>query len=252
VFAIAFATVQDLVRRRVFVVLALFVVAMLMLSFPLRQLTIGQWYRLIVDVGLGGTELGATLAGILLGATVVSGDIDRRTILPILAKPINRATFVGGRFAGLVVVILALTASMTLGTALSLALARQTAFLPLIQASALIACSAILVSAIAVAFSCVASPTLAGLIGITIALAGHLTDNLAYFGAKAHSATERWLLRGLSHGLPNLEMLNVKGAATRALVLPLGDIGVRVTYAAAYTIVVLALGIAAFGRRDLK
>ena len=76
ILALIKLTAMDLVRRRIFVLLALFAFTMVLLSFFLRDLTIGQWTRLITDVGLGATDLALTLLAIFVGASLIAGDLD--------------------------------------------------------------------------------------------------------------------------------------------------------------------------------
>ena len=89
-FVVATLTVRDLLRRRILALLVLFATALILMSYVLRDLTIGQWQRLITDLGLGAIDFSLTLLAIFVGASLVSGDLDRRTALPLLAKPLSR------------------------------------------------------------------------------------------------------------------------------------------------------------------
>jgi Cu-processing system permease protein len=252
ILQIAKLTIRDLVRRRVLVILGLFALAMILLSFPLRELTIGQWKRLITDVGLGAADLSIALIGILLGSTLVSGDLDRRTLYPLLAKPISRAAFVVGRFLGLAAILATLAFGMSLGTDAMLLLAGQPAPLVIFQATIGIATGALLVGAMSVMFSCFTSTTLAGTFGLSLALICHLNDSLAYFGSKSPSPVLRAISIGLAKGLPNLELLNLKTVAAHGATIPWGDLLSRTAYGLTYAALLIAIGAAVFSRRDLK
>src|SRR5277367_198634 len=108
-FQIAKLTIRDLIRRRVLVLLALFAGGMVMLSYPLQMLSIGQWQRIVTDVGLAAADLSVSLLAILLGATLIAGDLDKRTLYPLLAKPVSRGTFVAGKYLGLLAIIVLLS-----------------------------------------------------------------------------------------------------------------------------------------------
>ncbi len=253
VLAICKLTIIDLIRRRVFVLLALFAALMILLSFPMRELTIGQWRRLILDVGLSASSLAATLIGILVGASLIAGDLDKKTLYPLLAKPISRASLVFGRYLGLVTVILMLVASTAAGTAGILWFARQDNYLgSLLESSLTLAVSASLTGGIALFFSCATSSTLAAIAAQTISLAGQLVSNLAYFGSKVTNPVTHILLTGFSKVLPDLESLNLKDFASRAEVVPIADLLVRVGYGAGYALIAVSLGAVIFSIRDLK
>ena len=99
--------------------------------------------------------------------------LDRRTALPILAKPLSRASYVFGRFLGLGGLLLALAVVMVASTGLMLALAQQSGFWGFLFQNALtIGASAVVLAAISILFSSVTSSTLAAIAALTLALGG--------------------------------------------------------------------------------
>ena len=253
ILALIKLTAMDLVRRRIFVLLALFAFTMVLLSFFLRDLTIGQWTRLITDVGLGATDLALTLLAIFVGASLIAGDLDKRTLLPLLAKPLSRTSFIYGRFLGLFAILAALVTATSAGTAAMLWLSRQSDYGTfLAQNGVTIFVSSFTLGSIAILMSCITSTTLASITALTCYLAGHLTSNLAYFAGKLPSGPVRWFLMGFSKLLPNLELLNLKDLASRGETISASDLLVRVGYGVAYSIITLSLGAIVFARRDLK
>ncbi|MHB8418927.1 MAG: ABC transporter permease [Myxococcales bacterium] len=249
---VAVLTARDLVRRRIFAILVVFAGAMVLLSLPLSQLTIGQWRRLITDVGLGCSDLSLMLIAVVLGASLIAGDLDRRTLYPLLAKPISRGAFVVGKYVGLGFVLLAFAGIMGFGTEAMLWIAHQHGSQPVVQATIGIAVSALVVGATAILFSSFTSTTLAGIFSLAVALAGHLTDNLAYFGDRSHAPFVRTFMVGASKVLPNLERLNLKILAAHGTTLPWNDLALRSGYGLAYSAVLVILGSIAFAYRDLK
>jgi Cu-processing system permease protein len=252
VLGVARLTIRDLLRRRVLVVLALFALGMILLSFPLRTLTIGEWQKIITDVGLAATDLSLTLIAILLGASLIAGDLDRRTLYPLLAKPISRQSFVIGKFTGLAILLTGLACCMGAGTLAMLFLARQQNFaLPIMEATGGIIATSLVMGGLAILFSSFTSVTLAGTFGLVFSLLGHLTENLAYFASKADNVGGR-ILGLIARALPNLEKLNLKDFASYGETLPAHDFLTRMAYGVAYAGVCVTLGAIVFSRRDLK
>jgi Cu-processing system permease protein len=251
-FPVAALTIRDLFRRRVFFTLGLFALLMVLLSFPLRQLTTGQWTRLITDVGFGSTDLCTTLLGIFLGASLISGDLERRTLYPLLAKPLGRGTFVTGKFIGLTVVLVVLTLGMTVGVMGVLLFSGQPLHLgSIVQTAIAIALHAMVCGGLALMFSCFTSTTLASIFGLSVALIGHLIDSLAYFASKSQTLAGQLLLATVKI-LPNLSLLNLKTVAAHSQTIAWTDLANRAGYAVAYAAALVSLGTALFSRQDLK
>ena len=250
---IANLTVRDLIRRRVFVLLFLFAMALILMAFILRDLTIGQWQRLITDLGLGATDFSVTLMAIFIGASLVAGDLDRRTALPVLAKPLSRTSYVVGRFLGLAGLLFILTAVMVFTTGLMLLLAQQRGVSGFLFQNALtIGTGAVVLAALAILFSAVTSSTLAAIGALTLALAGHLTSNLEYFGHKIDAPVAKVLMLGLAKVVPNLEALNLKDFAAHGQSVGNPEVITRLGYGAGYAGLCVALASLFFLRRDLK
>ncbi len=252
VLPVSALTIRDLFRRRIFVILWLFGGLMVLLSFPLRQLTIGQWSRLITDVGFGATDLCATFLAIFLGATLIAGDLERRTLYPLLAKPLGRPAFVVGKFLGLATVLAALISTMTVGVVAMLFLARQPlALTSILQTALAMIAHAWLCGGLALMFSSFTSVTLSAIFGFSLALLGHTLDNLVYFAEKSNSGAGKLLLAA-TRLLPNLTLVDLKTLAAHQQAIGWGDLLGRGGYALAYTAALVALGAAIFSRRDLK
>lgn len=98
------------IRQPIYVVVILAVFALLVLTLPLSGWTVSQDYhatdqQFLEILGLG--TLGA--AGLLLAAfsasSVLSREIEDKTALTVIAKPVSRSTFVMGKFAGVAVAV---------------------------------------------------------------------------------------------------------------------------------------------------
>ena len=98
---IAGNTVRELVRSKLLHNLIFFAVLLIASSMFVAQLTIGQWDRVILDMGLAAIELSGVLVAVLIGVGLVAGEIERRTVFPTLARPLSRGAFLLGRFLGL-------------------------------------------------------------------------------------------------------------------------------------------------------
>ena len=103
--AIAWNTFREAVRDRILYSILAFALLLIGASVVLAGLSIGQESRIVKDLGLASTTLFGTFIAIFLGITLVSKEIERRTIYLIVPKPISRPGFLVGKYCGLVLTL---------------------------------------------------------------------------------------------------------------------------------------------------
>src|SRR5437660_4537700 len=251
-FAIATNTVRELVRSKLLYNLLVFGVLFVGASLMVAQLTIGNWQRIIVDMGLGGLELTGVLIAVVIGTDIVAGEIQRKTILPTLAKPLPRWIFCVGRYAGLVLLLAVNALAIVAVLRAVLWLSGYPLAITTAQAAALLCVEFALLAAVAVLFASFSTPILAGSYAFAVFFIGHLLPDLRAFADKAQSATARNLARGFYLLLPDLELLNLKAHASNELPVAAAYVWRAAGYGTAYAAVVLAVAILIFSRRDLN
>ncbi len=248
--AIAAVTLREVLRRKVQVNLILFGTVLIVASFLVSGLTIGEGHRILSDLGLTAMQLIGLLVAVFLGASLISGDIERRVLQPVVAKPVSRTQYVLGRYLGLaaalilnLVVMGALLAAVLCSESRSL----RPLDLPLLAALGLLAIQFLVVGAVAILFSAISSTTLAAIFALAVAIAGQLTGEVRALWQG--SAT--WIPRLLWYVLPNLGALNGNEAVIYRT-LPPPQVGLAVVHGLVYAAATLALATLAFERRDLR
>lgn len=98
---IAYSTLQEAIRRRWVIGFVLFSMLVIGFSSSLTFVQLGEEQRFLQDFGIGFIIAMTILIAIFLGVTLVPPEIERRTILTILSKPVNRVEFLLGKFLGL-------------------------------------------------------------------------------------------------------------------------------------------------------
>lgn len=250
IFAIASLTVRDALRQKLAVNLLLFAIALIAASFVISELTFGEQYRIIADLALSSAQLFGTLIAVFLGAGLVAGEIQRRTLYPILAKPVSRVQYLAGRYAGLVATLWLNLAVMAIVSAGVLAFyLRDASFLwttPIAAAFAGLAAQLAVIAAVSIFFSSFTNATLAAIFGLSLSAAGHFSREVFVFWKDLP------FLRAIGLVLPNLGALDYKVQVVYKDALPAGQLGLSLLYAALYAAVALALASAIFARRDLR
>jgi Cu-processing system permease protein len=250
VFAIAIVTLRDALRQKLAVNLLLFALVVIAASTTLSKLTFGEQYRIIADLALSAAALFGTLIAVFLGAGLVAGDVQRRSVYPVLAKPVSRTEYVLGRYAGLAATLLLNLAVMAATTCAALAVYRGSlSFLqsaPLLPAFAGIGIQLLVVSAVAVLFSCFTNATLAAMMTLALTAAGHFTREALPFWQASTAG------RLASYVVPNLAALDLKVEVVYERAVAGGAVAAAFAGGLLYAAVCLSLASAIFSARDLR
>lgn len=250
ILAIAGVTFREALRRKLHVNLLLFALLLIVASLVASSLTVGDMRRIATDLGLSAMELMGTLTAVFLGASLVAGDIERRGIYPVLAKPVTRTQYLLGRYLGLAATLwLSLGAMAATLSALLVVEAGSFASIDtaLLSAFAMLGVQFLVVAAIAVLFSSVSTPTLAVIFGLAVSVAGHLSNDLRtlWQGSGSTVGHALWYL------LPNLSALSLNDSVIYRTPPPLSA-WMACLYALLYGSAALALAAAGLERRDLR
>ncbi|MDD8045498.1 MAG: hypothetical protein PHF14_03440 [Verrucomicrobiota bacterium] len=100
-FAVARNAYLESIRQSIFVVILLLVMGLLILNVPLSSYTFDDDNKLMVDLGLSTILLGGMFLSAFTAAGVISREIENRTILTVISKPIARPVFILGKFFGI-------------------------------------------------------------------------------------------------------------------------------------------------------
>jgi len=98
--AIAENTARELVRNPAYAVLVGSGAALSALSPAFALFHLGEQVRMIADLGLGTTLVVAVLTGVFGASWAVSEELERRSAVAILAKPLPRWAFLLGKYMG--------------------------------------------------------------------------------------------------------------------------------------------------------
>jgi ABC-type transport system involved in multi-copper enzyme maturation permease subunit len=248
--AVAANTFRETVRERVLYNLVFFALLMTLSGLLLGQLSIRQDEKILKDIGLAAMDLFGTLIAIFIGTGLVSKEIERRSLYPLLAKPLTRCEFFLGKFAGLAFTLLVNVSVMAAGLLLTLALTGRSGA-GLLTAVYPILLGLLLVVAFAMLFSTLTSSALAAVFTVGVVVAGRFADVVRNMREVAPGVPP-WLTQVLYAALPNLRNFDFKDRVAYGDPVPAAVLGWVTVYAAAWIAVVLSLGLASFRSRDFQ
>jgi ABC-type transport system involved in multi-copper enzyme maturation permease subunit len=247
---IALNTFKEAIRDRILYLLFFFAAVSVVFSRLLAVLTVGDRVKIVKDVGLAAISLFGVLMAILIGTGLVYKEIDKKTIFTLISKPIHRWQFLLGKFFGLVLTLFIMTALMSLIFLATVFFHTFKIEAGLLLAVLFIFIELILITAVAILFSCFSTPILSSLFSLSFFLIGHFSWGLQTLIQKTKSTPLKLFVQGLYILLPDLENFNFKTEVVYGLtVLPKYYI-FSAFYGLAYTAFILTLAILIFKRRD--
>lgn len=242
-------------RRQVHLVTLGMAFVMLMLPAYVNAFSMGLegFERVAKDFGLTLINYYAIGMALLLGSTVVPRDLERRTLYPILSRPVSRLSYLAGQQLG--VATLLAGSVLLLGVCLTISIAgmAQHVDLRLILPLTGIILESCVLAAACMCFSTFSSPPLAGVLGTFLYVIGGLSNSFIRFFIREDrgSHTTAAIAQGLKGLFPNFEVFRLKHPIVHALPVPDGYPLAMLAYGLGWVIFFLLVSEAIFTRRDL-
>jgi len=252
ILSIAANTFRETIRNKILYAILAFALFVIGISYFLADLSVGELTRIIADVGLACIHVFGVIMAVFIGITLVSQEMERKTIYLILSKPVPRWEFIVGKAFGLSATL----ALMTFVMATTLFLVHLGyGGLPetgIFIASAGIFLELVLLICLASFFSTFTTPVLSAIFTLAMLLIGHVSQDLLVFGGRSASASVQWASRIIFYALPNLEIFNWKNEVVYGGVRSAGVLGTAIAYLLAYCAAVMCAACLIFSRKDFK
>lgn len=266
VVVVAWHVLKQNVRNRVLYAIASFAVLLVAASLLIDQMTAGQDLKIIKDLGLAAIELGGLLMSVFIGVSLVSQEIDRRSIFNVLSKPIARWEFIAGKYAGLVLTLALNVAALT--AVLYVILWWMGATAPdnvrasweapavdprMLLAVALITAELALLTAIALFFSTFSSSAmLSAALTVGLFIAGVESGALRQFSQTVNAAAAAPVVTTMGWLLPAFSIFNVKTEVVHGLPVAASQFWFAIAYAVVYSAAVVGAAALVFSRREFR
>ena len=254
ILSIAANTFRETIRNKILYAILAFALFVIGMTFFLADLSVGDFTRIIVDVGLAAIHVFGVIMAVFLGITLVSNEVDRKTIYLILSKPVRRFEFILGKTLGLNFTLALTTLAMAmLLFLLHLAYRHGGRAEPgIFVASAGICMELVLLTCLATLFSTFTTPVLSAIFTLSLFLVGHVTNYLYVLGEQSQVPAVQWGSKALFYLLPNLENFNWKNEVVYGGAGSLAVPGLAAGYLALYGAGVIVLACLLFSRKDFK
>ena len=251
IWAIAANSFREVIRDRILYFIGFFALLMAFAWRLLPEIAVGTHQKIFLDLGLAAIGLLGVIVAVFVGTGLINKEIDKRTILVLIPKPLSRAEFILGKHLGLSGV-LAVMLGVMLVIYLLMLLGMKVSFqpLPLIVSVFYLGLELILIAAVAIAFGVFTSSILATLMTFGVYLMGHISKDLIQLGIISKNANILAITKNIYLILPDLERLNFRNEAVYGL-LPSADVLMgNALYSLVYTGLLLGISILIFSRRQ--
>ena len=241
----------EAVRRQILHVMVLLSMVVIAIAGTVTFFDLGVQVKIVKDTGMVMILLAGSLSMVFLMSGALFHDIEGRLVYPVLARPISRAMYLLGRYAG---ALGAVSLGMTLMSATLLAL--LWVHLHYVSAMAITAIAftyleVALVGALALLLSTLFTPAMTVALTLFVYLLGSLKMGYLQHLAERNTGLAKWVITAVSAVLPNMEAFRLKDALVHDLSVPTGYLLLAAVYGVAYAGLCVLLSIWRFHRREV-
>ena len=263
---IARATMKEALRQPVFALLFIVSLAMLVLNTFVPFFSLGDDVKMLEICGLATLLISGMFLAIWTSSMSIADEIEGKTAMTLLSKPINRRQFIIGKFVGIQSAVLVLVVPLAIvfwglivykvfydaressGDA-TMHSAQLEAY-KIIPSVVLSLLEIAIMSSISVAISTRVPMVVNMVTCLAVFVVGHLTPSLVR-GNLGKLELVTFMAKVISTILPAVENFNVEAAIATSSVVPAGYIGAVAAYSAAYIAAAILLAFMLFEDRDL-
>lgn len=253
VWVLAGCAVREHARRHLLHVVVL--VALLAIGFAVGlSLLGGQAHtKILKDLATASLLFFGGVLAVILSVVSVGPEIEARTILPVLARPLRRGEYLVGRYLGTLGTVYVALGLMALAFALALATLEGAASVngAFVLVLVFVAVEVAVVAAIGTTIGVFCSPPLAAVLTFFVFFAGSVKLGYGAHLLEKTTGPVRLALAVLARPLPNLEAFDFRDALVHGAAVPLGYLIQVALYALLYVAATLSLACWKFGSREL-
>ncbi|MCE1246369.1 MAG: ABC transporter permease [Firmicutes bacterium] len=261
VIRIASITFEESYRKK-FLYILLFLSAILMVSaFLFDPFNIGQQLPVVKDICLTGLSFFGLTLTFALFLTAIPNEIEKKTLYPLLSKPVSRSDYLWGKFLGnmamvfinLLVITLEITflINKLIPSDINMAF-RMAELKPIIWSAFLLFVECGVVGALIVLFS----PFMSYPVNLVLTLLMYISGNVSqgyinFIAAEQSSSLGAMLAIVLKYILPNFEYFHIKNSVVHSYIVDPVYVSGSALYGLVYIMIVLLIADILFQRKDL-
>jgi ABC-type transport system involved in multi-copper enzyme maturation permease subunit len=219
----------------------------------LGELTAGQEARTIVNLGLAAVLFFGVFISIFVGVSLVSKEIEKRTIFAVFSKAIGRGEFIVGKYFGLCLTLFVDVLVMGIGVSAALLyVGGRDLLIPTWCAIFLIFCELTILIAVAELFSSFSTPALSALLAFFVFIIGHFSLSLRDLAERIGSQFAKFVFAAIYFLMPNFSIYEFATNAAHGETPSAATMSGALVYAICYNAILLAITFLILRKRNFK
>ena len=251
VFTIANNGFQEVIRDRILYFIGFFSLLLILAQRIIPEIAAGAHKKILLDFGIGAIAILSVIIAIFVGTALINKEIEKRTLLMLIPKPISRGELILGKHLGLTAV-LGVTITIMMGIYLAMLSFSEISYPTgaLVIAAVYLLLELSLIVAISILFGVFTSSILATLLSFGVYLMGHFSEDLLELGKLSKNASIESLTTSLYLVLPNLSRLDLKNEAVYGLLPSPMELANHALYGIIYTALLLIISVMIFAQKE--
>jgi ABC-type transport system involved in multi-copper enzyme maturation permease subunit len=242
---------RETIRDRILYFIGFFAFLQIIALRLLPQIAATTENKMLVDFGISSIALIGVIIVVFVGTGLINKEIEKRTVLVLIPKPIDRAELVIGKHLGLCgVLAVTITSMMVIHLGLLSASNIGYPLGSLTIAAVFILLQLSLLTAVAILFGIFTSSTLATLMSIGIFMMGNASQELVKLGNLSKNAEVQNLTKIIYTVLPDFSRLNLINDAPYDTLPSTTELFGNAFYGILYTVVLLVISIVIFSEKE--
>jgi ABC-type transport system involved in multi-copper enzyme maturation permease subunit len=244
---------QEVIRDRILYIIPLYALILAIAFRAIPEFTATSSDKIFLDFGLATMNIIGLIVAIFIGTGLVNKEIEKRTILVLIAKPISRSEFIASKYLGLSAIIAVLVVIMTMIYLGFLQISKISyPMTSIFLATLFMFFQLCLITAVAITLGVFTSSLIATALTYAVYLMGNITQDLVALGKLSSNPAMERITQGLYLILPDLSRLDLKNDAVYGLqALPdTITLIINAVYGLLYSFMLLAFAVLIFLRRE--
>ncbi|MBI2521583.1 MAG: ABC transporter permease subunit [Bdellovibrio sp.] len=251
IFIVSKYTFLDLLKSKILILIVLLGIALITIAYIASELTYGVPQKVALDFGLGTLTLALTGIAIFMGATLITKEVENRTLYMVLSRPVSREIFLFGKMVGLLELLSLGTLILGLLSVLMYWLLGGEIKVTIFQCVFLIFAEATLVMVLSIFFSLVTNSVASVVYTLALYLAGHAIGEVQTFSYVVARPGLAKFINFYSLVFPNFSKINLKDYVLYEATLPQDYIQNACFYSITYSLSLLFIIIVLFRKKEL-
>lgn len=251
VFTIAKNSFQEVIRDRILYFIGFFSLLLILAQRIIPEIAAGTHEKILLDFGIGAIAILSVVVAVFVGTAMINKEIEKRTLLMLIPKPISKAELIIGKHLGLWSVLTVTVAiMMTIYLAMLSFSSIEYPIKALVVAAVYLLIELALIVAVALVFGVFTSSILATLLCFGVYLMGHFSQDLVELGKLSNNPSIERLTTGLYLVLPDLSRLDLKNEAVYGLLPNTKELLSNGLYGLLYMTLLLVIAITIFSQKE--